>query len=166
MCRVGQNHIYTVYIRYFWQGKHQIYGHIWCIYTVLANPTHVCSMRKTAGICPCTYTHTHTHTHAHTHTNTHIYLVCCHVHSQVRSVLRMRDYALVLGMPGTGKTSTIVQAIAALQKVGRTVLLTAYTHRCLHMGGVCVCVCVCARARVQLCAFIRTTPSCRPLLHC
>jgi len=23
-CRVGQNHIYTVYIRYFWQGNHQI----------------------------------------------------------------------------------------------------------------------------------------------
>jgi hypothetical protein len=41
MCRVGQNHIYTVYIRYFWQGNHQIYGHIRCIYTVLANPTYV-----------------------------------------------------------------------------------------------------------------------------
>jgi len=26
MSRVGQNHIYTVYIRYFWQGKHQMYG--------------------------------------------------------------------------------------------------------------------------------------------
>jgi len=36
--RVGQNHIYTVYVRYFWQGYHQIYGHIRCIYTVLANP--------------------------------------------------------------------------------------------------------------------------------
>jgi len=42
MCRAGQNHIYTVYIRYFWQGNHQIYGHIRCIYTVLANPTYVC----------------------------------------------------------------------------------------------------------------------------
>jgi len=40
MIRVGQNHIYTVYIRYFWQGNHQIYGHIRCIYTVLANPNH------------------------------------------------------------------------------------------------------------------------------
>jgi len=42
--RVGQNHIYTVYIRYFWQGNHQIYGHIRCIYTVLANPTYVAHM--------------------------------------------------------------------------------------------------------------------------
>jgi hypothetical protein len=38
--RVGQNHIYTVCIRYFWQGNHQIYGHIRCLYTVLANPNH------------------------------------------------------------------------------------------------------------------------------
>ena len=37
--RVGQDHIYTVYIRYFWLGYHQIYGHIRCIYTVLANST-------------------------------------------------------------------------------------------------------------------------------
>jgi len=43
MCRVGQIHIYTVYIRYRWQGNHQIYGHIRCIYTVLANPViYVC----------------------------------------------------------------------------------------------------------------------------
>ena len=41
MCRVSQNPIHTVYIRYFWQGDHQIYGHIRSIYTVLANPTHV-----------------------------------------------------------------------------------------------------------------------------
>jgi len=40
--RVGQNHIYTVYIRYFWQGNHPLYVHIRCIYTVLANPTIQC----------------------------------------------------------------------------------------------------------------------------
>jgi hypothetical protein len=27
-----------VCIRCFWQGNHHIYSHIWCIYTVLANP--------------------------------------------------------------------------------------------------------------------------------
>jgi len=40
--RVGQNQIfirYTVYIRYFWQETHHTYGHIRCVYTVLANPT-------------------------------------------------------------------------------------------------------------------------------
>ena len=41
MCRVGQNHIYTVYIRYFWQGNYQIYGHTRCVYTVLANLRYV-----------------------------------------------------------------------------------------------------------------------------
>ena len=40
MIRVGLNHIEcTVYTRYFWQEKRQIYGHIQCIYTVLANPS-------------------------------------------------------------------------------------------------------------------------------
>ena len=38
MYRDGQNHIYTVYIRNFWQGNHWIYGRIRCICTVLANP--------------------------------------------------------------------------------------------------------------------------------
>jgi len=31
----------AIYIRYFWQGNHQKYGHIRCIYTVLANPRHI-----------------------------------------------------------------------------------------------------------------------------
>ena len=29
-----------MYIRCFWQKNHQLYGHIRCIYTVRANPTH------------------------------------------------------------------------------------------------------------------------------
>ena len=42
--RVGHNHIYrvhiyTVHILYVWQGNRQIYGHIRCIYTVLASST-------------------------------------------------------------------------------------------------------------------------------
>ena len=41
ICRVGQNHIYTVYKRYFWLGNHQIYGVFIRKYTVLANPTYV-----------------------------------------------------------------------------------------------------------------------------
>jgi len=50
--KVGQNHIYTVYIRYFWQGNHRIYGHIRCIYTVLANPIYKQSNGTQAGKCP------------------------------------------------------------------------------------------------------------------
>ena len=38
-CRVGQNGIYMVYIRYFWQGNPHTYGHeryvyIWCTYGI------------------------------------------------------------------------------------------------------------------------------------
>ena len=45
MHRVGQHHIYTLYIRCFWQGNHHIYGHVRCVYTVLANPRHVAECR-------------------------------------------------------------------------------------------------------------------------
>ena len=38
--RDGLNRTYAVYTRYFWQRNHETYGHIRCIYTVLANPTH------------------------------------------------------------------------------------------------------------------------------
>jgi len=39
--RVGQNHIKTVYIRYFWQGNHQIYSHMqfWPTLDILCRPT-------------------------------------------------------------------------------------------------------------------------------
>ena len=39
-----------------------------------------------------------------------------------------QDYALVLGMPGTGKTTTIAHIIRALTARGKSVLLTSYTH--------------------------------------
>jgi KaiC/GvpD/RAD55 family RecA-like ATPase len=38
------------------------------------------------------------------------------------------DYALVLGMPGTGKTTTIAHIIRVLVENGKSVLLTSYTH--------------------------------------
>jgi hypothetical protein len=45
MYRVGQNHIYTVYIWYFWLGNHQKYGVYIRTYTVLANPSYVPSIQ-------------------------------------------------------------------------------------------------------------------------
>ena len=39
-----------------------------------------------------------------------------------------RDYALILGMPGTGKTFTISQIVKQLVQQGKSVLLTSYTH--------------------------------------
>jgi len=64
---IGQNHkyIYTMHTWYwyYWQGNHQIYGHIRCIFTVLAKPS---KDAYTPQNHPHTYTHTHTHTHTHT----------------------------------------------------------------------------------------------------
>lgn len=46
----------------------------------------------------------------------------------VSQVLFCRDYSLILGMPGTGKTTTIACLVRTLVARGNTVLLTSYTH--------------------------------------
>ncbi|KAL5407447.1 hypothetical protein PMIN03_007171 [Paraphaeosphaeria minitans] len=46
----------------------------------------------------------------------------------VSKVMSAKDYALVLGMPGTGKTTTIAHIIRTLVARGKSVLLTSYTH--------------------------------------
>lgn len=42
--------------------------------------------------------------------------------------LSAQDYALVLGMPGTGKTATVSEIITALMRQSKLVLSTSYTH--------------------------------------
>ena len=42
-----------------------------------------------------------------------------------------QDYAIILGMPGTGKTTTTAHIIKTLVERGKSVLLTAYTHTAL-----------------------------------
>ena len=46
----------------------------------------------------------------------------------ITKVMCAKDYTLVLGMPGTGKTTTIAHIIRALIAQGKSVLLTSYTH--------------------------------------
>lgn len=46
----------------------------------------------------------------------------------VKKVLSARDYALILGMPGTGKTSVVASLVKVLVGMGKSVLLSAYTH--------------------------------------
>ena len=46
----------------------------------------------------------------------------------VEKALRSRDYTLILGMPGTGKTTVVAHLIRMLVEMGKTVLLSAYTH--------------------------------------
>ncbi|TVY73170.1 DNA replication ATP-dependent helicase/nuclease DNA2 [Lachnellula suecica] len=46
----------------------------------------------------------------------------------IQKVMSAEDYALVLGMPGTGKTTTIAHIIRALVSQGKSVLLASYTH--------------------------------------
>ncbi|KAJ1791748.1 DNA replication endonuclease-helicase Dna2 [Coemansia sp. RSA 2167] len=46
----------------------------------------------------------------------------------LRRVLSADDYALVMGMPGTGKTTTIAALVQVLVSLGKSVLLASYTH--------------------------------------
>jgi DNA replication ATP-dependent helicase Dna2 len=46
----------------------------------------------------------------------------------IKRALRAKDYALILGMPGTGKTGVIASLVKVLVGMGKTVLLSAYTH--------------------------------------
>jgi len=46
----------------------------------------------------------------------------------ITKILSAQDYALILGMPGTGKTTVIAAVIKTLVAMGKTVLLTSYTH--------------------------------------
>jgi DNA replication ATP-dependent helicase Dna2 len=46
----------------------------------------------------------------------------------IKKVLTAEDYALILGCPGAGKTHTISCLVRALVSLGKSVLLTSYTH--------------------------------------
>ncbi|KAM7512220.1 hypothetical protein LguiB_011095 [Lonicera macranthoides] len=46
----------------------------------------------------------------------------------ILKILTAKDYTLILGMPGTGKTSTMVHAVKALLMRDASILLTSYTN--------------------------------------
>ncbi|XP_061132946.1 DNA replication ATP-dependent helicase/nuclease DNA2 [Syngnathus typhle] len=46
----------------------------------------------------------------------------------MKKVLLSKDYTLIVGMPGTGKTTTICTLVRILHACGFSVLLTSYTH--------------------------------------
>ncbi|KNC49616.1 uncharacterized protein AMSG_11895 [Thecamonas trahens ATCC 50062] len=48
--------------------------------------------------------------------------------SALATVMAAKDYSLILGMPGTGKTTTIARAVQALVSVGKRVVIASYTH--------------------------------------
>ncbi|XP_067858773.1 DNA replication ATP-dependent helicase/nuclease DNA2 [Heptranchias perlo] len=46
----------------------------------------------------------------------------------MKRVLLSKDYTLIVGMPGTGKTTTVCTLVRLLHACGFSVLLTSYTH--------------------------------------
>lgn len=49
----------------------------------------------------------------------------------LKRVIQAKDYSLILGMPGTGKTTTTAEIISYLVGQNKTVLVAAYTHTAL-----------------------------------
>ncbi|KAF7298895.1 DNA replication helicase [Mycena indigotica] len=62
------------------------------------------------------------------HLTTHIDSLNSNQQDAIHKVLRAEDYSLILGMPGTGKTTVIASLIKIMVGMGKTVLLTSYTH--------------------------------------
>jgi len=46
----------------------------------------------------------------------------------IRRCLAAKDYLMILGMPGAGKSTTVAALVQVLSALGKTVLLTSYTH--------------------------------------
>ena len=46
----------------------------------------------------------------------------------IEMCIRAQDYALILGMPGTGKTTVITELVKMMVQNGKKILLTSYTH--------------------------------------
>ena len=56
----------------------------------------------------------------------------------VGRLLAARDYGCLLGMPGTGKTSTLAFLIRCLAAGGRSVLITSHTHSAVDILLKCI----------------------------
>jgi len=48
--------------------------------------------------------------------------------ADMAKVLAAQDYVILLGMPGTGKATTVAEIIKELVRRGKSVLLSSYTH--------------------------------------
>ncbi|EFA82561.1 DEAD/DEAH box helicase domain-containing protein [Heterostelium album PN500] len=49
----------------------------------------------------------------------------------IKRVILAKDYSLILGMPGTGKSNSIAHLVSILYSLGKSVLLTSFSHTSL-----------------------------------
>jgi hypothetical protein len=146
----------SVYVRYFWQGNHLIYGHIRCVYyTSLANP------KQELCMLTCQAANAHTCRRAHTHTH-----VCIHTRAYTRegthqadSIFKSDPYWAHCGSRLYLCSSICFGQAAVLRAEEQAVHVCLQCTVCVHVCEcvcVCVCVCMCACVCVRVCMCMRT----------
>ena len=130
---VGQNHMYTVYIRYFLQGFHQIYGHIRRIYTVLANQYPHVHINHTGGALGRKSTQAHNQAHIHRRRDIHRHTQT-YVHIQTQTYTYTQLYRHTHKYTDTDIHKTHVPLIAHKSAPTHTCTRTrTHTHTHTHM---------------------------------
>ena len=156
--RVGQNHIYTVYIRY-WLRNHQIYGIYIYVYIrfwptlIITDTVHLISPLISTCMCArtgtgsnmhaCAYTHMYTHPHTRTdttcmhYTHTHAYAhthTRTHTHSHLHTPAHtgVEDYIHRIGRTGR----------AGAQGESHTFMTSEDAKHARKLSQVCMCACV------------------------
>ena len=125
----GQRYIYiglarTIYTRYFWQGNHQKYGHIRCIY-IRFWPTLKMTCRGMHPQMICRHAMTRS---AYAMTRRHAPSI--HAHAQTHTQVSLRHVQ--------GRTCQGWRPCASRNRRGSLVVRDSARSAC-----VCVCVCVC-----------------------
>jgi len=151
----GQDHIYSVYT-VFWQGNHRIYGHIRCIYTVLANP----SRTRSRGCLPLACLDPFHHILYNMLTNTCLFLCFLRVGPSPRCAsLSCCPVFPRTGLPWALLKRKQVRSVCVCACVCICVCKCVDVCVCLSVwreGGfvgvsVCVCICVCKCVDVCVC---------------
>jgi hypothetical protein len=124
-----------------------MYGHIRCIYMVLADPTHFYSSTpKHASMYP-TRAHVHVHKHNITSTITHM-----HTHTHTRAYTALSEGQSEGGLRGPAVMSLVLEPwLDELLIALKTIVAAAWEGKApeAKQSEVCECVCACVRETVK-----------------
>ena len=124
-CRVGQNHINKVYIWSFWQGNHQIYGQIRCMYYIYgSDPPYTRAFNPAFSRCMSHNQHpTHLLTASH-----------CARYLHSKAPLQRKGHSRLEGLPSfKNYIPTSVRSLPTGQKTRRPSLFYIFHSHVIHI---------------------------------